>query len=140
MTLETEFQNRAYVPGDSLRGTADWVSESLRAEGEMSVRLFYYADRAGGPEVHWVDERSFPMSAGAGEFTFELPVAGPFSFAGKYFDLKWALELVPPQGKARTQRLEFTYSPSGMPVDVYAHHTEDMPVVKAGIQLGKGLG
>lgn len=141
MTIETTYNNLAFIPGDTLSGRVNWAADNLGTSSEMTLRLFYFTEGNGRRDQKTVAEKSFPSGAGGGEFDFEFPEGSPFSHRGKLFSIKWALEFRSAKGAKRSdrrERLELVYSPSGAEIDLYAHATEGMPVVTTGIRVGPG--
>ena len=56
--IRTEFDNRAFVPGETLRGIVSWrVAETPR---EVSLRLFCYTEGRGTQDVEIVETKTFP--------------------------------------------------------------------------------
>lgn len=123
--IRTEFDNRAFVPGEALRGQVAWrVAETPRT---VSLRLFCYTEGKGTQDVQIVETKEFdaPTSAEERAFEFSLPT-GPYSFSGKLVSLLWALELVVGDN-GPVERIEITLSPSAQEIDLYRYAHDDMP-------------
>jgi len=134
LKLQTEFDNRSYVPGDVLRGTASWQMDESR---EMIVRLFYYTSGRGTRDVEIVETKTFaPSTAGGESFEFTLP-EGPYTFSGQLISLIWALERESIKGKGATERIEFVLSPSGQEIDLATYTTDEMARPKTVFKFGK---
>ncbi len=132
--IRTEFDNRAFVPGETVRGTVAWrVTETPRT---ASLRLFCYTEGRGTQDVEIVETRDFdaPTSSEERSFEFVLP-AGPYSFSGKLVSLLWALELVVGDN-GPVERIEIVLSPTAEEIDLYRHAHEDMPEYNT-ISFGK---
>lgn len=125
----TELDNRAYTPGEMLRGTVRWRLDASAAGGGASLRLLFHTAGKGTTDVQVVDERKFdsPPSGGEEAFEFTLP-DGPYSFSGKLVSLIWSLEFEAGSGKnALFERLDFTLSPTGREINLYTHASAEMP-------------
>ncbi|MCB1230503.1 MAG: hypothetical protein KDN19_09570 [Verrucomicrobiae bacterium] len=132
--IRTEFDNRAFVPGETLRGIVSWrVAETPR---EVSLRLFCYTEGRGTQDVEIVETKTFdaPVTTEEREFEFELP-EGPYSFSGKLVSLIWALELVVGED-GPVERVEIVVSPTAEEIDLYRHAHPDMPKYNT-IEFGK---
>lgn len=111
LTLEIEGGRSAFVPGETIRGTAVW--QLVEVVESLEVRLFWYTvgkgDRdVGGVETVRIDH---PGTEGRHDFEFEAPAA-PHAFSGKLISLIWAVELVElPDGDAA--REEIVIAPTG---------------------------
>jgi hypothetical protein len=126
--IATELDNRAYTPGETLRGTVRWRMDAAATDG-ASLRLIYHTAGKGTTDVLVVEERKFdsPTGGGEGAFEFVLP-DGPYSFSGKLVSLIWSLEFEAGVGKdALVERMDLTLSPTGKEIDLYAHATAEMP-------------
>ena len=123
--IRTEFDNRSFVPGETIRGTVTW--QTGETPSTIQLRLFHYTRGRGTQDVEIIEEREFPapMSSGSESFAFALP-QGPYSFSGKLVSLLWALELVVGE-KGPVERWEFQLSPTGEEVDLYRYAHAEMP-------------
>lgn len=111
--LTSELDNREFVPGETLRGTARWDSQQA-----ATVSLLYFTRGSGTEDIVLVEERELPASAsGSAAFAFTLP-AQPYSFVGTHISLIWALELT--VNREPPVQLEFSLSPSGKPIRLAA--------------------
>lgn len=122
LTINTELDNRAFVPNDRLRGKVEWTGLSTPPQS-AELRLFHYTSGKGTRDLEIVEVRAFeaPGSGDRRDFEFQLP-AGPPSFSGKLVSLLWALELViDANGDEISERLEIHLSPTGTEIDLYAH-------------------
>jgi len=122
LTITTELDNRAFVPNDRLRGKVEWTGLNSPPKS-AELRLFHYTSGKGTRDLEIIDVRKFdsPGSGDHREFEFQLP-AGPPSFSGKLVSLLWALELVLDADRDEiSERLEFSLSPTGTEIDLYAH-------------------
>ncbi|MCP5542213.1 MAG: hypothetical protein H7A52_18880 [Akkermansiaceae bacterium] len=131
MTLTTEFDNRAYVPGETLRGRVSWPSSGPPPE-EVEVRLFYYTEGKGDRDIVVVDSLTIdrPSAPDSRDYAFRLPEDGPFSFSGKLVSLVWAVE-AQRDDDGDSAKIDFVYSPTGQELDLYAHDDGNLP--KTGI-------
>jgi len=123
--IRTEFDNRAFVPGDTLRGTVSWRAGTTPKQVEL--RLFYYTTGKGTRDVVVFDRRDFeaPLAEDERPFEFTLP-AGPPSFSGKLVSLIWSLELGVGDDLL-VEDFEFVLSPTGEELNLYRHASDDMP-------------
>ncbi len=122
LTINTELDNRAFVPNDRLRGNVEWTG-LFSPPQSAELRLFHYTSGKGTRDLEIIDIREFdaPGSGDRREFEFQLP-AGPPSFSGKLVSLLWALELViEADGDELSERVELHLSPTGTEIDLYAH-------------------
>lgn len=127
-TIQTEFDNLAYTPGETLRGQVTWQADSRPRSA--ALRLFYHTSGRGTQDVIVVEERTFdgPAEADRREFSFTLPAEGPWSFSGKLVSLIWALELELDLGSdSLIEKRDFTLSPTGAEILLHAHAQETMP-------------
>jgi hypothetical protein len=126
LEITTEFNNVAFVPGDTVRGKVSWRSDSPQPLESAEIRLFYYTAGKGTRDVILVDSIQFdlPGPSDQREYEFQLP-EGPYSCSGKLVSIVWALELQ--LGGNATERLEFTLSPTGEEINLYAHDDGNLP-------------
>ena len=135
LEITTEFDNRAFVPGDTIRGQVTWSSDEVEPPAQAELRLFYYTAGKGTRDVEVTDSRPISQPGHSGQFDYEFPLPeGPYSFSGKLISLTWALEFQ--LGNHATERLEFTLSPTGQEVDLYAHDDGNLPDY-SGLSFGK---
>ena len=106
----------AFAPGETLRGAVSWEGE--RSPGRVELRLFWYTTGRGSQDVGIVEVQQFPPAPRAEPipFTFMLP-AGPYSVAGQFIKVNWALELVL-RSNSCAERFEFSMSPGGKPIEL----------------------
>lgn len=123
--IQTGFDNRAYVPGETLRGTASW--QMGETPPSVVLRLFFHTEGRGTQDVEVVATREFdaPTSVERRSFEFVLP-EGPYSFSGKLISLIWALELVVGDD-GPVERLTFVLSPTAEEIDLHRHARPEMP-------------
>ena len=133
--ITTEYENRAFVPGDRLRGQVSWTDPGTEPAESAELRLFYYTAGKGTRDVEIVDSHQIPQPGQSGQFDydFQLP-EGPWSFSGKLVSIVWALEFQLDNGP--TERLEFVLSPTGAELDLYAHDDGNLPEY-SGFTIGK---
>lgn len=135
LEITTEFDNLAFVPADTIRGQVTWMSEDADSPEQAELRLFYYTAGKGTRDVEVIDSRPVPQPGSNGQFDYEFQLPeGPYSFSGKLISVIWALEFQ--FGRDATERLEFTLSPTGEAVDLYAHDDGNLPEY-SGFTLGK---
>jgi hypothetical protein len=110
MTIEIPDGANAFLPGETVEGTASWQLE--RPAETLELRLFWYTEGKGDQDVGVVSTVPFanPSLQDRRPFRVTLP-EGPISFSGKLISLSWALELVAEPGD-RASRLEITVSPT----------------------------
>jgi hypothetical protein len=109
LRIETDSNQTAFYPGDTVSGTASW---SLEQPGTPEVRLFWYTEGKGTQDIGLVGTTRLEGAAmsGSQSFRFVLP-EGPYSFSGTLVSLLWAIELVSSSGDS--DRLNITVSPTG---------------------------
>ena len=106
LALEFADEQRAYHPGERVRGTAVW---SLQAEpAALEVRLFWKTTGKGNSELEVVDSTRVARPALRGQFAFDLLLPPrPYSLNGRLISIVWAVELVVMPGElAHTQPIE----------------------------------
>lgn len=121
--IQTQLDNRKFVPGEILQGRVGWQSEAAIKKAEL--RLFCYTSGRGTRDVEVINTQVWknPLSAEQQEFSFALP-AGPYSFSGQLISLEWALELVILPDN-HIERLEFTLSPDGNEIDLQRYPVDE---------------
>lgn len=110
--LQVEIQNgaNAFLPGETVEGTASWQLD--RPAETMELRLFWYTQGKGDQDVGVVQTVPFPDPGLADRRGFRVVLPpGPYSFSGKLISLLWALEVVAEPG-GRAGRTEITVSPT----------------------------
>ncbi|MCB1079708.1 MAG: hypothetical protein KDM64_17960 [Verrucomicrobiae bacterium] len=125
--IQTELDNLAYTPRETIRGAVTWQTSERPAEA--ALRLIYYTSGKGTQDVVVVAEQAFdaPSESDHRAFEFLLPES-PWSFSGKLVSLIWALELEVLHGKeALVERLDFNCTPTGTEIQLHAHAHESMP-------------
>ena len=128
LEITTEFDNRVFVPGDTIRGKVSWQTTTGEAPaGAVELRLFYYTSGKGTRDVAIVDSIAFDLPAASDQrdFEFKLP-EGPYSFSGKLVSLIWGLELQVGDGGA-VEGIDLTVSPTGEEINLYAHDDGNLP-------------
>ncbi len=110
LLIEMQEEQRAFRPGDSIKGAAFWKSEAVPKSVEL--RLFWKTRGKGTEDVKVVGKYSFsePKQEEARPFEFRAP-EGPYSFSGKLISLIWGLELVL-EPRSESTRQEITISPT----------------------------
>jgi hypothetical protein len=117
--VETRDGATAFVPGETVEGTASWQLE--KAAQSVELRLFWYTQGKGDQDVGVVATVPFPEPALQDRRSFRIPLpAGPYSFSGKLISLLWALEVVAEPG-SRAGRLEIIVSPSRREIQLQPH-------------------
>ncbi len=118
-TIQTKYDNRHFVPGETIPGHVTWDAAAGEGADGAELHLLYYTEGKGSRDARVVDTRKWEPGAAsaAGEaFEFVLP-AGPYSFSGRLISLSWALELV--VGSAgHAERLEIIVSPTAKEIDL----------------------
>lgn len=112
--IQTDGNQTAYRPGDIVRGVIRWQYDTR--PGRIELRLIWFTEGPGPDDVKIVDTlvQEDPIGADACAFQFRLP-AGPFSYNGNSFRVRWALELLRPN-RSGYERLELVVSPTGQAV------------------------
>jgi hypothetical protein len=110
LQLETRDGANAFLPGETVEGTASWQLDPPAETVEL--RLLWYTQGKGDQDVGVVATLAFPepVAKDRRAFSLQLP-EGPYSFSGQLISLLWALELVAEPG-SRASRLEITVSPT----------------------------
>lgn len=110
LELETRDGANAFLPGETVEGTASWHLDPPAETVEL--RLLWYTQGKGDQDVGVVTTLPFPEPAAKDRRSFSLQLPdGPYSFSGKLISLTWALELVAEPG-SRASRVEITVSPT----------------------------
>lgn len=117
--IRLEHDNRAFVPGERLRGTAAW--QAAEAPRAAEVRLFFHTEGQGERDVVVVATQEFeaPGAMESRTFSFVMP-EGPLSFQGNLFSLVWSLELEI-RGPGLVARVDLVLSPTGEILDLRRH-------------------
>ena len=118
MNLDTDQGRAAYSPGETVTGSASWQLDAVPKRVEL--RLIWYTEGQAEQEVRLVGALPFE-GALQGEnrpFRIDLP-AGPYSFRGSLFSIRWGLELVAEHPDEST-RLDLVVAPSGQTVTAEA--------------------
>ena len=110
LQLEARDGANAFLPGETVEGTASWQLDPPAETVEL--RLLWFTQGKGDQDVGVVATQPFPEPAAKDRRSFSLQLPdGPYSFSGKLISLGWALELVAEPG-SRASRLEITVSPT----------------------------
>ena len=115
-----------FHPGEELAGKVLFLLD--KPEKAVEIRLFWYTEGRGRPDVRIVDTVRIdkPELRGEHDFKFTLP-AEPYSFAGALISLNWAVELVVlPSNEA--ERFAFTMSPTGDTLRLVEPQIEEIEV------------
>lgn len=109
LTLETEGNLTAFIPGSTVTGRCSW--DLTEVPREVVLRLFWYTEGRGTQDLGIVDELAFSVQSARQEesFRFQLPPA-PYSMSGSLLAIRWALELVIDGGE-EVARLDLLVSP-----------------------------
>ena len=108
--IETRDGSTAFLPGETVEGTAAWHLEPPAKSVEL--RLLWYTEGKGDQDVGVVETVPFANPGGEEIRPFRLFLPqGPFSTSGKLISLAWALEVIAEPG-ARAERLALTVSPT----------------------------
>ena len=106
MVLTVVDESPARRPGDVLEIDAEWTLDA--APSVCESRLIWYTEGRAVPEVHVVEtQEARPTERGTHRFQFTLP-EWPYSYSGKLFSIRWAVEVVLDDEDARW---EFTLRP-----------------------------
>jgi len=103
LSIELTEDRTGFAPGEEMRGTVTWSTES---PGEkIELRLFWFTRGKGSEDAGIVETIPFdqPSPHETRPFRFRLP-AGPYSFSGQLVSLVWALELVANGSKTVARR------------------------------------
>ncbi len=114
LAIQIDSHKTAFLPGESLRGVIRWQYEGR--PGRLELRLIWFTRCMGTDDVGVVDSLVLedPAPGDARAFHFRIP-AGPYTYDGHIFKIRWALEFLRP-GQNDCERLEFIVSPSGQPI------------------------
>jgi len=106
----------AFAPGETLRGTLQWLSEV--PPQTLELRLLWYTEGRGDRDVGVARRLRIetPSAVGSSPFEFELP-SGPYSCSGRLVSIRWALEAVTRPG-GETARTELVVAPAGREVEL----------------------
>jgi hypothetical protein len=106
----------AFAPGETLRGTLQWVGEA--AAEAVELRLLWYTEGRGDPDVGVARRLRIeaPSAVGSSPFEFEAP-SGPYSCSGRLVSIRWALEAVTQPG-GEAARTELVLAPGGREVEL----------------------
>jgi hypothetical protein len=106
----------AFAPGDTLRGTLQWMGDS--APDAIELRLLWYTEGRGDQDVGVARTLRIetPSAVGSSSFDFEAP-SGPYSCSGRLVSIRWALEALTRPGK-QTARAELVLAPGGREVEL----------------------
>ena len=116
LSIQIDGNQTAFRPGETVRGAIRWQYDDR--PGQIDLRLIWFTEGPGPDDVGIVDSLATddPSPADARSFQFRLP-AGPFSYNGLSFRVRWALELLAP-GRKDCTRLDLVVSPTTQPVEV----------------------
>lgn len=119
LDIKTAGLKDRFRPAGEISGTVSWTLD--RDPDALELRLFWHTESEGFTDVEITDCRRFdrPGRSGERDFSFTLPDS-PYSFSGKLFKLRWALELVTlPAGVSH--RIPLVVSPAP---DEHVHRPE----------------
>jgi hypothetical protein len=109
---------RARRPGEQIALSTRWSME--RQAKTIEARLIWYTESPAPTELEVVSSKTLvrpgqpPDLTGEKEISFLLP-SGPFSYEGRLFSVRWAIEMVI-DGRPTGARFEFDLGPDGSPV------------------------
>lgn len=106
----------AFAPGETLRGTLQWMEEE--APEAVELNLLWYTEGRGDRDVGVARSLRIesPAAIGSSGFEFEAP-SGPYSCSGRLVSVRWALEAVLQPGQ-QTARAELVLAPGAREVDL----------------------
>lgn len=109
LTIDIEQRQTAFLPGQTLSGTARW--NLSKPPKKAAIRLLWFTQGRGTEDAGVVEATDFdlPQLTDERQFEFCLP-AGPYSFSGTLISLTWALEL---EVGRECERMEIVVSPTG---------------------------
>jgi hypothetical protein len=111
-----QLKHEQYRPGESVEGNVQW--KFPEAAETISVRLLlettanWNSQKIYAAGLQW---KQLPAS-GVCNFSLQLP-EGPYSFIGKKIRIDWSVE-VECSGWSYTEEAEFTFSPTGEPLEL----------------------
>ncbi len=116
ITVTVAEGRRAFVPGETIQGTASWRLDARPDAAE--VRLFYFTRGKGNEDVEVVSTVRYeaPEVAADERFAFQAPPA-PHSFSGRLITLVWAVELVI-EPEELADRVELVIAPEGREISI----------------------
>jgi hypothetical protein len=116
LEIHVDAGDGALAPGDTLRGTLQWVGD--RAPEAVELRLLWYTEGRGDQDVGVARTLRIeaPAAVGSSPFEFETP-SGPYSCSGRLISIRWALEAMTQPGK-ETARAELVLAPGGCEVQL----------------------
>ncbi len=116
LSIQIDGNKTVYCPGETLRGAIRWQYDDR--PGRIELRLFWFTEGPGPDDIGIVDTlvQDDPSPADTRSFQFRVP-AGPYSYDGKSFHIRWALELLAPDRKDHT-RLGLIVSPTTQPIAI----------------------
>ena len=117
--IEVQLEQRAYEPGEMVRGQVTWQAVDSPPE-QLLITLLWYTEGKGteDAEVHARTTIDHPRTQGSQSFDMRLPDF-PWSFSGELISLIWAVEAsLEPKGEVG--RTDLIAAPGGVEVILQA--------------------
>ena len=116
LEIHVDAGGTAFEPGDTLRGTLQWMGD--RALEAVELRLLWYTEGRGDQDVGVARTLRIEAPAAVGSSPFELEApGGPYSCSGRLVSIRWALEAVT-KPASDTARTELVLAPGGREVQL----------------------
>jgi len=116
--LEIHVDGEAFAPGESLRGSVEWMGDA--APEALELRLLWYTEGRGDRDVGVARSLRFETPSALGSTSFELEApSGPYSCSGRLVSIRWALEVVK-RPDEETARVDLVLAPGRREVDLGA--------------------
>ncbi len=114
LSIEIQDNQTAFVPGETLEGTAQWQLNELPKS--ITLNLLWYTQGKGTEDVGIAEsiELGNHSSTDQQSFSITLPNS-PYSYSGRLLSIIWALELIINKGD-QCHRQEITLSPTGQEI------------------------
>jgi hypothetical protein len=117
LTIHVDDGN-AFVPGETLRGTLQWMDDV--APDAVELRLLWYTEGRGDQDVGVSRTLRIETHSAVGSSPFELEApSGPYSCSGRLISIRWALEAVTEPSR-HTTRVELVLAPGRREVELGA--------------------
>lgn len=119
VTIETDFGNLRYTPGERIRGRVRW--DPAPGTSSAHLRLLWFTQGKGDRDVGIAGDLALDQPAAGGERSFEFTApASPPSFSGRLVSVLWTLELTL-EPSHLVHRHDITISPTGEELDLTVH-------------------
>lgn len=114
MKISFNDNKRAYLPGETLRGTASWSLE--KPAGQVKIHLIWRTEGKGTQDSGLIESIAYDNldRNGEREFQFKLP-GQPYSYSGTLISILWEAELEA-EGADDISHEAIIVSPFGRPV------------------------